>query len=125
LAGAEVFDLTRLAVYSHPLPIPNPRRVIAYHCRKAEVEGVAVEKAGERLRDQGDDAEVLERRRRLLARGAGAEVAARHDDVTRSHRGGERRVHCFEAVLGHLLDRELHVAPRGEHIRIDVVAEYP
>src|SRR6266513_197442 len=125
LAGAEVFDLPRLGVYAHPVPVPNPPRVIAYHCRKAEVEGVAVKEAGERLRDQGDDAEVLERRGRLLARGAGAEVASRHDDVTRPHRGGERRVQCFEAVLGHLLDRELHVAARGEHVRIDVVAEYP
>ena len=66
-----------------------------------------------------------ERRGGLLARGAGAEISSRHDDVSGPHRRGERRIDRFEAVLCDLLDRELHVAARSEHVRIDVVAEYP
>ena len=51
--------------------------------RQAEVERVAVEQAGEGLGDERRDAEMLERRGRLLARGAAAEIAAGDDEVAR------------------------------------------
>ena len=93
--------------------------------RQAEIEGVAVEKAGERGRDHRGDAEVAQRLRGLLARGAGAEVASADDHVARPHLGGEARLDQLQAMPRDLLDAEFHVLARREHVGLEVVAEDP
>src|SRR6266850_3222321 len=125
LPGGQVADLSGFRIHRQRIAGAYPFRLLADESRQAEVEGVAVEKPGEGFGNERRDTEMPERRGGLLARGAGAEISSRHDDVSGPHRRGERRVDGFEAVLGDLLDRELHVAARGEHVRIDVVAEYP
>src|SRR5437867_12182514 len=125
LPGGQVPDLSGFRVHRQRIAGADPPCLRADESRQAEVEGVAVEKPGEGFGEERRDAEMPERRGRLLARGAGAEISSRHDDVSGPHRRGERRIDRFEAVLCDLLERELHVAARSEHVRIDVVAEYP
>src|SRR6185295_12799948 len=90
-----------------------------------EVDGVAIEQTGERLCNQHGDAEMLQCLGRLLARRTDAEVAATDHGITRPHFRGKRRQHRREAVLGDLLDAELHVAAGGDDVGVDVVAEDP
>jgi len=71
------------------------------------------------------NAQVFQRSRGLLARGAGAEIPSADDDVARAHPGGKARIDRLQAVLRDLLDAELHVAPRREHVGGEIVAEYP
>src|SRR5262249_10544905 len=99
--------------------------VAAHYRGQAEVERVAVEEAGERLGDQRRHAEVLERGGRLLARGAGAEGAAADHDVARLHAARGLGQHGLEAVHRDLVDSEFHVAPRRDHVGVDVVAQDP
>src|SRR4249920_555166 len=68
-----VFDVNPacLRIDADGVPVMDPPGLRAHHSGQAEVEGVAVEEAGEGFGHQRRHAKVLERRRRLLARGAG------------------------------------------------------
>src|SRR5919198_2458401 len=68
---------------------------------------------------------MLERFRRLLARGASAKVAAGDEHIALFHRSGERRLDRFHAMPRDLVDAVLHVAPGRDDIGVDVVAEDP
>jgi hypothetical protein len=98
---------------------------VAFERRQAQVDGVAVKEAGEGARQHRGNAEVLQRLRRLLARGTAAEVASGDDDVAVAHLAGERRVDRFEAMARQFVDAGCHPPARGERIGIDVVAEQP
>src|ERR1043165_9927648 len=123
--GSEVRDFALFEINSKRVPVADAHRLGTDHSREAEVECVAVEEAGERFGDQRCHAKVLERGGRLLARGAGAEVAAADHDIARLHAARELGEHGLEAVHCDLVDAELHVAPRRDHVGVDVVAQHP
>src|SRR5262245_29413751 len=123
--GREVGDLALLESDLEPVAVADALRLSAHHRWQPEVQRVAVEEAGERFGYQRRHAEVLERRGRLLARGAGAEVPAADDHVARLHAARELRQHALEAVPRDLCDAELHVASRRDRVGVDVVAEHP
>src|SRR5439155_23898532 len=103
----------------------DPFCLRADESRQPEIDRIPVEEAGERLGDQRRDAEVLQRLRRLLARGARAEVAAADDDVALAHAGSKGGINIFHAVARDFADVELEVAAGRDRIRVDVVAEDP
>src|SRR6266850_3367711 len=123
--GGEIRDFALLERNPKQVAVADTPRLGAYHRRQAEVEGIAVEEAGEGFGHQRRHAEVLERRRRLLARGAGAEVAAADNHFSRLHAAGELWKERLEAVRCDFRDAELHVAPRRDGVGVDVVAEHP
>src|SRR3954470_4972633 len=98
VTGREIRDCALLQRNPKQVAVADTPRLGAYHRRQAEVEGIAVEEPGEGLGHQRRDAEVLERRRRLLARGTGAEVAAADHDVSRLHSARELWKQRLEAV---------------------------
>ena len=101
------------------------RHAHPHHRRQPEIEGVAVEDAGERSRHDRADAEMLERLRRLLARRAEAEIAPRDHEISGFDAGGKIGIDGFQAVRRQLLERPLHVAARRQRVGIDAVAEHP
>src|SRR5687767_7951682 len=112
-------------VQAQPVAIADALGLCADERRQAEVERVAVEQAGKRFGDQRGHAEVLQRRGRLLARGARAKVAAGHHDVARFYLFWKFGKNRLEAMLRDVLDAELHVLARRDDVGIDVVAEHP
>src|SRR5688500_12171890 len=123
---AGLVDQQRLfKVQAQPVAIADALGICADERRKAEVEGVAVEQAGERFGDQRSHPEVLQRCRGLFARGPRAKVAAGHHDVAGIHLFCKFGKNRLEAMLRDLLDAELHVLARRDDVGIDVVAEHP
>src|SRR2546426_413033 len=68
LPGDQVPDLSGFRVHRQRIAGADPPCLRADESRQAEVEGVAVEKPGEGFGEERRDAEMLERRGRLLAR---------------------------------------------------------
>src|SRR5690348_802886 len=84
--------------------------------QQAVVEGVAQVGLRERSGDNERNAFGVQRRRGLLAAGAGAEVEAAHQNVTRSGASCELRVVVFKDNLGHLLWRDVIAVGIGSGI---------
>src|SRR5262249_39095760 len=92
---------------------------------EADVDGVAEEDAGERAGQHRLDAEGLEHAGGVLAGRPAAEVPAADHEVARLDPPGEVGVEVFQAVRGQggdVLGQEA-VAPAGDVVRADVVAE--
>src|SRR4051812_11234266 len=125
LTAGAVLHLAALQMHFELVTLVDSPGLCANDGRQAKIDGVAVEQAGERLGDQSGYAQMLERFGRLLARGAGAEVAACDEDVSRLHLSRKGGRHRLQAMARDLLDAELHVAPGRDEVRVDVVAEDP
>src|SRR5262245_7195695 len=123
--GSEIRDLALLERNPKHVAIADAPGLAAHHGRQAEVERVAVEKARERFRHERGGARVLRRRGSLLARRAGAEVAAGDHDVSRLHRARELREQRLEAMRRDSLDAELHVPSGRDGVGTHVVAQHP
>src|SRR5258708_889767 len=110
-------------------PARRRRKLMPPSCRArdrrhAKIDVVAEEQPGEGLRQDDRDAELWQRLRRLLARGAETEIVAADHDVARPHGGCEAWIDRLEAVAGHLLDRLFHVEGGGPGVGVGVVTEH-
>src|SRR3954471_9049276 len=124
-ARRAVLDVARFEIDRDVVAGTDALRVAADYRREADVDGVAVEEAGERFGDERSDAEMLQRFRRLLARGAGAEVAAGYHHVAFAYARCEGGLHRFQAISRDFVDAVFHVATRRDYVRVHVVAEDP
>ena len=94
--------------------------------RQADVDAIAVKDAREARGDDDRDARCLDGNRRMLARGAAAEVAAADHDVAFLDIRCEALVDVDHAVLGELFRvKRVEVTGRDDDIRIDIVAVAP
>src|SRR6185503_9264768 len=95
--------------------------------RDAQINAVTEEDAGEALRDDRADAELLQCRDRVLARRAAAEVLAADENVARPHLLREAGARVAERVGVELVlaDHERRVAAGDHLVGIEVVAEDP
>src|SRR5687767_10654398 len=91
LPGGLIEQQRFFEVQAEPVAVADALGLCADERRQAEVERVAVEQAGERFGDQRSHPEVLQRRRRLLARGARAKVAAGDHNIAGSYLLGKLR----------------------------------
>ena len=66
-----------------------------------------------------------QRRRRLLARGADAEIAPRDDDVATPGLHGKFRKDVFQAVLRNHIDAVLHIGAWRQRVGVHIVADMP
>src|SRR5438105_12450200 len=107
LSARDISDRSRLEVDGQVVAWPDAARLRTHERWQAEVDSVAIEKAGERRRDQCGDAEVLERFGCLLSRGARAEVAPGDDNVAFAHSRGESGIEGFHAMARDFADVEL------------------
>src|SRR5688572_23603990 len=114
--GGLVHNHGLLEIDLEPVAVADAFRFGAHQRRQAEVERVAVEQAGERFGDQRGHAELLERPGRLFARGPRAKVAAGDHDVAGFHLFCEFGKNRLEAMLRDVLDAELHVLARRDHV---------
>src|SRR5258708_32508697 len=104
LAVGAVLDRAGDRVDRQPIAGPDAVGIRALDRRHAEIDAVAEEQPGEGFRQDDRDAELVQRLRRLLARGAETEIVAADHDVARPHGGCEAWIDRLEAVAGHLLD---------------------
>src|SRR3954465_11038750 len=123
--GRALCEPTRDGVQLDVITCAHAFRLGADEGAPAEVDRVAIEEPGERLGDERRYAEILQRLRCLLTRGAGAEVATADDDVALAYARSEAGIDRFHAVFCHLGDLELEIAAGRYGVRVDVVAEDP
>ena len=121
----QVVDAPALRVYRKPVAGLDVAGLLAYQQRQSEVKSVAVKQTGVGGGDDGCDAKMTQRTRRLLARGAHAEIFSADHKVARFDLAGEARLDRLKAVLRNFLDAEFHVEARRQHVGVEVVAEHP
>src|SRR4051812_21507668 len=91
-------DVPSLEIDFYFIARANLLRLRAEKRRQPQVERIAVEEPGEGFSEQGGYAELLQRGRRLLARRAGAEVAAADHHVAGLGLLGKISVDRFQAM---------------------------
>src|SRR3954470_733804 len=126
LAGREVLECRGPDVDAHLIAIVHERmHTRGFQQRQADLVTVAIERAGELLRDDRADAGRLERfGGQRTPRGA-AEIAARDQQVSRPDLFWKTRIQRLEHEGRHFLRRFEHDVRGGQRIGGNVVAELP
>ena len=127
IARRQILDYPCRRVYTQTIARADLLHIVAnLKERQTDVDAIAIEDACEACRNHDRYARCRNRNRRVLTRGATAEVFPADHDIARHDLLGKRRIDVLHAVRCECLRLErVEIARRDNYVRINVVAVAP
>ena len=127
IARRQILNRSRLRIDTQAITRTDLLHIVAdLEKRQPDIDAVAVKDARKARRDHNGNARCRNRNRRVLTRGAAAEILSADHDIALLNTARERRVDVLHAVCCERLRLErVEIACRDDNVRVDVIAVAP